>query len=177
MQLIRIFDITILNFIETYCRSPLMDAVMPFISSLGNYGFIWILAAVIMICIPKYRKYGIALLCIIIVSSIIGNIILKPLIGRARPFSTYPIYNLLIAPPTDFSFPSGHTVASFASAVLFLKLNKTLGILAFILASLIAFSRLYLYVHYPTDVIAGIFLGILCSSLICRFFFKAKRKK
>ena len=89
--------------------------------------------------------------------------ILKPLIARLRPFTVNTAIELLIPPPSDFSFPSGHTFASFASATAILKNNRRLGIPAIILAVLIAFSRLYLYVHYPTDVFFGLLLGILAG--------------
>lgn len=99
------------------------------------------------------------------------NVMLKPLVGRMRPFTVNTGMELLINAPKDFSFPSGHTAASFAAAFALLFVKNKLWIPSMILASLIAFSRLYLYVHYPTDVLAGILLGLIVSvaaNVICR---------
>ena len=98
-------------------------------------------------------------------SLITGNMILKPLVARLRPFTVNTAVELLIPPPADFSFPSGHTYASFASSTAILRNNRRIGSCALVLAILIAFSRLYLYVHYPTDVLFGILLGILAGWL------------
>ena len=99
------------------------------------------------------------------------NVMLKPLVGRMRPFTVNTGMELLINAPKDFSFPSGHTAASFAAAFALLFVKNKLWIPSMILASLIAFSRLYLYVHYPTDVLAGILLGLIvgvAANVICR---------
>ena len=92
-----------------------------------------------------------------------GNMILKPLVARMRPFTVNTAIELLIPPPTDFSFPSGHTYASFASATAICRNNRKIGVPALILASLIAFSRLYLYVHYPSDVLGGAVVGLAAA--------------
>jgi len=95
---------------------------------------------------------------------ILCNGILKPLIARARPCDINTAIQLMIPRPDDFSFPSGHTAASFAAAFsLYIAGVKKLSIPAFILASFIAFSRMHLYVHFPTDIVAGIVIGILCG--------------
>ena len=106
---------------------------------------------------------------------ICGNLVLKPLVARLRPCDLNRAVELLIARPADYSFPSGHTFASFASiTVLFLMERKAFWIPALVLGTLITFSRLYLYVHYPTDILGGIILGVslglLAVFLIRRFF-------
>ena len=113
--------------------------------------------------LPRTRKLGLVVTAALVLEAIPCNLILKPLVARARPFTVNPAVELLITKPTDFSFPSGHTSASFAvvSALFFRK--ERLWIPAGILAALIAFSRLYLYVHYPTDVLAGALVGILAG--------------
>ena len=132
---------------------------MPIITSLGNGGIIWILTALILIATKKYRVTGIAVLAALLLNLLIGNIILKPLIARVRPCDINTAVQLLIPRPTDYSFPSGHTLSSFAAATVIFLRDKRFGIAALILASLIAFSRLYLYVHYLSDVLGGIVIG------------------
>ena len=138
---------------------------MPIISMLGNAGAIWIVCAVVLLVIPKTRKVGVVLAVSLAIEALCCNVILKPLVARIRPFDVNTAVQLLISPPKDFSFPSGHTGAAFAAAsALFFSKNR-LWIPSLVLAILIAFSRLYLYVHYPSDVLGGILLGILSGWL------------
>ena len=142
-------------------RTAWLDAVVPVISSFGDKGIGWIIVAVVLACIPKYRKAGITMGLALIFCLLVGNMTLKPLIARPRPYTYVPEMTLLVAPLADFSFPSGHTFASFAAATALFLHHKKLGIAAYILAAVIAFTRLYLYVHFPSDVAAGMLLGIL----------------
>lgn len=134
---------------------------MPKITVLGDKGLFWILVALVLICTKKFRKVGIMLGIAYIFGFLIGNLTLKPLIGRIRPYDVNTEIELLIAALSDYSFPSGHTLICFeAATVLMLTERKKFGFAALIIAILVAFSRLYLYVHYPTDVLAGMILGI-----------------
>lgn len=167
------FDLPILNWIQAHLQSTFLDFIMPYITILGDAGIFWIACAVILMLIPKHRKAGFSMGIALIFGVVVCNMILKPLVGRIRPYN----YNLevlklqwqdflvhgklLVETPHDFSFPSGHTIASFEASVALYKNNKRLGIPALILASLISFSRMYLYVHYPTDVIASVILGTI----------------
>jgi len=161
LEFIQSIDISILDFIKDNMRFGILDVIMPIISALGNGGLIWIVTAVIFLCLKKYRNIGITLAAALILCLLIGNLGLKPLIARIRPFDVNPDIVLLIPPPKDYSFPSGHTMSSFASATVIFWYNKRFGICALILGSAIAFSRLYLYVHYPTDILGGIIIGIV----------------
>lgn len=154
-------DLQILDFLQTI-RTGFLDSIFVFITRLGDEGIIWILLTLGLLCFKKTRGYGIAMAIALISGTIIGNICLKNIIARPRPFVINPemLPNLIINPPSSFSFPSGHTLSSFESAVALFMCNKKAGIPAIILATLIGFSRNYLYVHYPTDVIAGAILGI-----------------
>lgn len=145
-------------------RTPAGDRIMCFVTSLGNGGMIWILLAVVLLLIPRTRRSGAVLLTALIFDVILCNGILKNAFARVRPCDVNTAVQLLIPRPDDYSFPSGHTAASFAAAAaLFFAGERKLWKPALVLAVLIAFSRLYLYVHYPTDILGGILLGIACG--------------
>lgn len=153
-------DLSILNFIHDRCQTAWLDAIMPVITRLGDAGAVWIVLAITLIASRKHRKAGIALGCALALDVVICNGILKPLIARVRPYDVNAAVQLLIPRPTDFSFPSGHAAASFTAASALYFSRHKLWIPALLLSALIAFSRLYLYVHYPTDVLAGMLLGL-----------------
>ncbi len=152
-------EIGILHMIQgmhTDWLSPIMIGV----SALGNSGIIWIVIALILLCFTKTRRCGGIMLGAMALSFVLGNILLKNIIGRGRPFTVDTSVKLLIKEPSEFSFPSGHTLNSFTAAtVIFLHYRKA-GIAALAFAGLIAFSRMYLFVHYPTDILGGIILGV-----------------
>lgn len=158
-------EFQILDWIQSI-RTPLGDVVMPWISALGNAGMIWIVLAAVLLLIPKTRKSGVILALALCVDVLMCNVILKNVFARIRPCDVNTTVQLLIARPVDFSFPSGHTAASFASAAaLFFAGEKKLWKPVLVLAVLIAFSRLYLYVHYPTDILGGIVVGVTAGYL------------
>ena len=164
------FDLPILDWIASNLWCPLLDTLMPWITMLGDAGIFWIATAVVLLCIPKYRKAGLSMGAALLMGLLICNVTLKPLVARIRPYDYVLEHygrsiSLLVSTPHDFSFPSGHTLASFEGATALLLHDKKLGIPAMVLACLIAFSRLYLYVHYPTDVIFSVFLGIALAFL------------
>lgn len=166
MNLLSASELAILDFIQNHLRCSFLDWLLPKITLLGNSGIFWILLAITFLFFRRYRKLGAEMGIALILCFVFGNLILKPLIARIRPYDLNPgIVLLLNKPPVDFSFPSGHTYASFASALLLLFHKKSWGIAALILSTLIAFSRLYLYVHYPTDVLAGLLLGLFFGLL------------
>ena len=157
------FEFTILDWIQANLRTSILDLLMPAISALGNSGLIWIILTGILIFMPKYRKVGMAVLTGLVLEVICCNLVLKPLVARIRPCDVNTAVQLLIPRPDDYSFPSGHTAASFAAvSALYFNRNR-LWIPSLMLAVLIAFSRLYLYVHYPTDILAGMLLGIMAG--------------
>ena len=157
------FDMVILDLIQGNMKSGLMDSIMPLISHLGDSGLVWIILSIGLVIPKKTRKLGFVMIIALVLNGIICNIILKPMLARLRPFDVNTSIKLLINKPRDFSFPSGHTSASFtAASVLFFRRSK-LFVPSLILATLIGFSRLYLYVHYPSDVVGGIILGIVCG--------------
>ena len=154
----------VLLFIQEYIRNPILNAVMIFITNLGNGGLIWIAATIGLLIPKKTRKVGIMSAVALLGSLIINNNIIKNIIQRPRPFVSLTDLHIIIPTPSEFSFPSGHTASSFAAAgVFFRNLPKKFGVPALILAFFIGLSRLYVGVHYPTDVIAGIVMGLLLS--------------
>ena len=157
------FEFAILDWIQANLRNPIMDLLMPAITTLGNSGLIWIILAGILILMPKYRKVGVAVMAGLVLEVICCNLVLKPLVARVRPCDVNTAVQLLVVRPDDFSFPSGHTGASFAAVAALCTSRNRLWMPSLLLAALIAFSRLYLYVHYPTDILAGALLGVMAG--------------
>ena len=166
-------DWGILHWIQNTIACPFLDAVVPKLTMLGNAGIIWILAGVLLLCTKKYRRQGALVLMGLLVGLLVGNVALKHLVARSRPCWLDPSVQLLIATPTDYSFPSGHSSSSFAAATILFLRHKKSGCAAFAAAALIAFSRVFLFVHYPTDILAGTLLGVLCA-LFVYFVYRKK---
>lgn len=162
-------DGRILLWIQEYVRNGMLTPLMKNITHLGDGGRIWILLAFIFLFFLKTRKAGVLVLFSMLTSLVINNMFLKHLVGRIRPYEAVEGLQRLIGPQGDFSFPSGHTGSSFAAAVVILIMcPKKIGVPAMILAVLIGFSRLYLGVHYPSDVIAGAVTGTLIALFVCK---------
>lgn len=157
------WEYVILDFIAEHLRTDIGNVILPFLSSLGNMGLLWIVLSLLLLSQKKTRQIGFAALFALILMQLIGNVCIKPLIARDRPFVARPekLVYMLINPPGEYSFPSGHAFSSFAASTAIVLGNKKLGIPALVLATVIGFSRLYLYVHFPTDVLCGMIFGIL----------------
>lgn len=193
MQHILDFDWAVFQFVEKYLWCPFLDVLMPLITHSGDMGLVWIVLAVILLFFKKYRKFGVMMITGLLISLLINDNILKPLISRPRPFDLEAWkgmfnYPELIPHPDSLSFPSGHTSSSFAAAVVLIFTGKKrIYIPPLILAFLIAFSRIYVHVHYCTDVLAGMVVGALYALLafliVAKFVpfiqekIKAKNKK
>jgi len=171
------FEITILEYIHSLISSTALDLFFKYFTLLGNKGAVWIVTSVVLIIFKKTRKCGITMAIGLILCLLLGNITLKPLIARIRPFDIKTTLDIIISKPKDFSFPSGHTFASFASALIIFKNYRKWGVFAIIFASLMAFSRIYLCVHYPTDVFGGIALGIIISKISNTIYYKYIERK
>lgn len=161
-------EIQILNAIQSI-RCPFLDVLMPLIT---NCVFLWVLVPVICIMRKNSRKAGWIIFASIVLELILCNLILKNTFQRVRPFHVNTAVTLLVKKPLDYSFPSGHTAFSFVTVtgIWMTGVLKKWRIPALIFACLIAFSRLYLYVHYPTDVLAGIAVGVFCGWAACKLF-------
>ncbi len=171
------WEFAILDFIAEHMHTEALDQVMKFITSLGNAGAVWIALTAVLLLIPRCRKIGKACALALILMLFTGNLGLKPLVQRLRPYQVLEGIELLIAEPHGYSFPSGHSFSSFAAATAVFIGSRRLGIPALILAALIAFSRMYLYVHFPTDILGGMVLGIACGILSWKILDKLGKYK
>ncbi|MDE5910364.1 MAG: phosphatase PAP2 family protein [Lachnospiraceae bacterium] len=166
METIIHMDGAILMFLQESVRNVILDPIMKLITTLGNAGILWIILTILLLIPERTRKIGWMSASALLFSLLINNIVLKNLVARVRPYNAIEGLIPIIKKPSEFSFPSGHAASSFASAcILYRKLPKKFGIPILILAILISFSRLYVGVHYPTDVLAGAVTGIICSCL------------
>ena len=157
-----------LKYISEKCQNRTFDKMMPIITMMGNLGVIWFVISSLMFLKVEYRIIGIGVILAVALTTIIGEEIIKHIVRRSRPFQDKE-EKLLINKPITYSFPSGHTASSFAALAVFLQMNGKLGLIVSPIATLIAFSRVYLKVHYPTDVIFGMLLGFTCGITVVSF--------
>lgn len=198
------FDLSVFQWIQGI-QNDFLDAVLVGITTLGNAGAIFIVLGLGLFITKKYRKAGFAVIVALLVMLICNDLFLKELFARPRPFNLFDsdpqkyaewgrayIYPELVNKPSSYSFPSGHTSSAFAAAIALLWQNRKWGVPVTIFAALMGFSRIYVEVHYCTDVIAGVVSGAVCALaavLIVKFLFpvvdkginklsdKIKRKK
>ncbi len=179
------FELKILDRIQDLFQCGILDWLMPIVTRLGDGGILWIIIAVLLLLTKKYRKVGAMMGVALLFGLLVGNLTLKPLVERIRPYDMAGVeVQLLVERLHDFSFPSGHTLACFEAATVLLINKRKFGIPAMCIAINVAFSRLYLYVHYPTDVLAGMLLGIgfgvlavVLVNLIIKAFTKKRQKR
>ena len=166
-------DASILLWIQENIRTPWLTVLFKAVTSLGNAGIFWILLSMGLIIYAKTRQTGIRAMTALVISFVINNLFLKNVIARTRPYEVIEGLTRLIEKPSDYSFPSGHTASSFVVAVvLYLELPKKYGVPALILAVFISVSRLYLGVHYPTDVLVGAITGSLIAVAVHKYFLR-----
>lgn len=169
MAFLEALDNSSLWLIHDLFQSAFLDRLMPFISTLGNGGGIWVLICIILLFNKKTRMTGFAMAIAMLACYLGGNLFLKHWIARPRPYQADPTIQLLIPPSSEiYSFPSGHAMNAFSAATVLLLRRQRLGFIAMVLAVLIAFSRIYLMMHYPTDVGTGMAVGILSAWIACR---------
>ena len=164
MNFIKYLDYNTLFFIQNHVQNDFLNPIIIFFTKLGNSGFIWILISIILIMKSKYRKIGFLVLSVLFINTLFGEILLKHLIQRPRPFITLTNLNIIIEKPSSFSFPSGHAtsiMAGMMSIILFCKTKKKYFVIIPVI--LVGMARNYLMVHYPSDVLIGIVVGLIHS--------------
>lgn len=165
MDALNQFEIGVLDFIRNTFSCKFLDYFFVGITTLSNKGIFWIILAVALLCFKKTRKTGICLAVVLLIGEIVGNQILKRIFERPRPYTVNPDVTLIVDKLSSFSFPSGHSRCAVECAVVIFANNKKWGIAAIVVAVLTCLSRMYLYVHYPTDVLAGAVLGVIDGML------------
>jgi undecaprenyl-diphosphatase len=156
-----VFELGILDFIQETFRCTFLDVFFPIVTKFGDGGIFWIAVSILFLCFKKTRRTGLMMGAALTLGVLIVNCGIKPLVARTRPYDLNPAIELLVDKLADGSFPSGHTLACFECTTVLMFRDKRFGIPALVLSILVALSRLYLYVHYPSDVLVGLLLGIL----------------
>lgn len=169
-------ELQILHMIQGW-HQDWLSAIMIFFSTIGNAGICWIVLCLVLLLIPKTRKCGLVMAISMLITVLLGNEVIKKVVARPRPCAVDKSVTLLIPYPSQYSFPSGHTSNSFTAAVTVFLFYRKPGVIALIVAGIIAFSRMYLFVHYPTDILGGILLGTLDAMLVYGCFRKWERRK
>lgn len=169
-------DFRILDWIQSTLRTPFLDGVMKFLSTVGEWGAVWIALGIVLLFFRKTRRCGVLMLISMALAFLVGEIGIKHLVCRVRPCNVRPWVDIPVARPSSYSFPSGHSSSSFACATIVWYHHRKLGIAAFFLAALIAFSRLYNYVHYPSDVLVGAALGVIAAVVVYKISLKVAPK-
>lgn len=170
-------ELVVLDWIAEHMRNGFMDFVLPKITLLGDGGVFWIALALGLLLFKRTRKTGLMMATAMVLGLVFCNLLLKPMVARVRPYDVKGILPYLASVQHDFSFPSGHSAVSFEGATVLFVRHRKWGIAALVLAALIAFSRLYVYVHYPTDVLVGTVLGIAFGLLGVALVNWADRKR
>ena len=160
------WDFSVLYFVQQNLRCGFLDSVTAFLSVVFNAGIAWFAICGIMAIFKKHRYAAVLMLIAMVLVFLVGELTMKNVFCRVRPCNIDPSVSLAVKAPTSFSFPSGHTGSSFAAATALFLCNKKLGIPALVLAFIIGLSRIYLFVHYPTDVLVGAIMGIISAVVV-----------
>ncbi|MCQ2014752.1 phosphatase PAP2 family protein [Clostridium sp. LQ25] len=165
------YDIKAAKYINSLYHSKTLDNFMKFFTYLGNLGLLWIGISIVFMLSHQSRKKGVVLISALLLTTILGECIIKHIVKRKRPFIKMNLCDqLIIGTPSTYSFPSGHTASSFAASAVFLAINSRISILILLISTCIGLSRIYLKVHYLSDVIGGAILGLLCGSITVSLF-------
>lgn len=171
MELVNKLDSSVFEFFEGI-SCTILDWIFKIITFTGNGGMIWIILALALMVKKENRKISVAIILSLTAVAILNNLVLKEIFDRVRPFVADPSIELLIKIPSGSSFPSGHASSSFACAVALFMFHKKWGVTALVYAFLMAVSRVYLHVHYATDVLGGMIVGIICGILVVKIYSK-----
>lgn len=180
MEIIYKFDFAVLFALQKI-HCTLLNVFFAFFTYIGSGGILWIAAAVVLLCIRNKRTAGLAASIALILELVVNEWIIKHIFERPRPFTLHPEIDTIVAKPSSFSFPSGHTCSSFAAATAIFMFDRRLGSIAYVIAAIIGFSRNYFFIHYPTDVICGalegVLLGLLAAVIVKRVILACKKRR
>ena len=176
-DMIQSLDWLVLDWLRNVFSCPFLDTVMPFVTRLGSAGALWIISGLTMLCTDKYRRYGVLMLFSLAAGLILGNAVIKSIVSRPRPYQLSDSTVILIGEPMGSSFPSGHALSSAIGASTLTKANRRFALFAVPAAVLIAFSRLYLYVHFPSDVVCGALIGLVTAFAVNRLYEMVQGRK
>ena len=169
------FEFSILNGLQQL-RAPLLDALAIFFNYAGEHGELWIAITLILLLFRRTRKAGASMALALVLYLVTGDLLLKPLFSRPRPCDVNKAFTLLVQRPHGHSFPSGHTASAVAASFALWLQDRRLGTPALVLSAFIAFTRLYLYVHFPTDILGGLVLGLALGWVSSHFVNSAAEK-
>lgn len=178
IELITELDFSVLYWIQDNIRTDFLDAIAAGLSIAFEGGIVWFAIAAILFVFRRTRAAGIMVICAMLLVLLVGEFGMKNIFCRLRPCHIDGTVPLAVHMPSSYSFPSGHTGSSFAAAGAIFAFNKKWGLPALVLALVVGLSRMYLFVHYPTDVLAGALLGLLCAWVVAFLFreFEVDRK-
>ncbi len=175
---IETWDVSVLYWIQENLRITVLNPVIVFLTTLGNGGFFWLALSVVLLIPKQTRKAGLVSLISMAVCYIVANLGIKLAVARLRPYDAYSHLHAIVPPQKEFSFPSGHTVNGFACSLILVRmLPKKAGIPLVILSAVIALSRLYVGVHYPSDVIAGFLIALILSKIVWIIYTNISQKR
>ena len=178
MNALNLFEANIVYWIQNHLRAGFLTPVMQVITALGNGGAFWIVLTVLLLLFKKTRRAGLCCALALVLDLLAVNIVLKPIVARVRPYDVVQDIRVITSLPGDYSFPSGHSAASFAAAwALFRTERRQWGVPALVLAALISLSRLYVGVHYPTDVLLGALIGVVVAQAAVAIVNAASKKR
>ena len=161
----------VLLWIQEHMRNDFLTPVLTFLTHLGDHGYFWIALTILFLLLKKTRKVGGLMTCSLLLNTLVNNVLLKNLVARTRPYEVVDGLHRIIEAQSDYSFPSGHTGSAFAVAVVvFLMCPRKIGVPVLVFAFVIAFSRLYVGVHFPTDVLGGALIGAVIAYLVCAVY-------
>ena len=161
----------VLLWIQEHMRNDFLTPVLTFLTHLGDHGYFWIALTILFLLLKKTRKVGGLMTCSLLLNTLVNNVLLKNLVARTRPYEVVDGLHRIIEAQSDYSFPSGHTGSAFAVAVVvFLLCPRKIGVPVLVFAFVIAFSRLYVGVHFPTDVLGGALIGAVIAYLVCAVY-------
>lgn len=178
MEWLQQIDLSVLLFIQEHLRFAWLNGFWEFITHFGDGGMFWLILSLLLIIPARTRKAGMVAFCSLLLGALITNAALKNIVDRMRPYEFSDLIHPLGRLPVDSSFPSGHTCASFACALVYVRmLPKKYGIPLVVLAALVALSRLYLCVHFPTDVLGGFLAALFSSAVVYAWYQRLERGK